>query len=43
VGIPGNEEADNVARKALNENLDKTKEYPPQDLVNWITEQHEEQ
>jgi hypothetical protein len=23
--------------------VDKTKEYLPQDLVNWITKQHEEQ
>jgi ribonuclease HI len=41
VVIPGNEEADNAAREALNENLDRT--YPPQDLANWITEQHEDQ
>jgi hypothetical protein len=32
-----------VAREALNENLDKTEEYPPQDLANWINEQHEKQ
>jgi hypothetical protein len=43
VGIPGNEEADNAVRESLNKNLDKTEEYPLQDLVNWITEQHEEQ
>jgi hypothetical protein len=23
--------------------LNKTEEYPPQDLANWITEKHEEQ
>jgi hypothetical protein len=36
-------EADNAAKEALNENLDRTEEYPPQDLANWIAEQHEEQ
>jgi hypothetical protein len=41
--MPGNEDADNAAREALDENLDKTEEYLPQDLANWITEQHKEQ
>jgi hypothetical protein len=43
VEIPGNEKANNAEREELNENPDKTEEYPPQDLANWITEKHEEQ
>jgi transposase InsO family protein len=39
VNIPENEEVDNAVREALNKNLDRTEEYPP----NWITEQQEEQ
>jgi ribonuclease HI len=41
VEIPRNKEADNAAREALDENLDKTEEYPPQGLGEL--EQHEEQ
>jgi hypothetical protein len=43
VGIPGNEEAVNAAKESLDENLEETEEYPPQDLANWMTQQHEEQ
>jgi hypothetical protein len=43
IGIPGNIKSGNAVREAFNENLDRTKEYPLQDLANWITEQHEEQ
>jgi hypothetical protein len=43
VWIPGNKKADNAVTEAFNENLDRTKKYPLQDLVNGITEQHEEQ
>jgi hypothetical protein len=39
----GNEEADNAAKESLDENLEKPEEYPPQDLANWMTQQHEEQ
>jgi ribonuclease HI len=42
VGIQGNEKADSVAKEALDEQLDRTKEYPPQDLTKWITGQLEE-
>jgi hypothetical protein len=41
VGIQGNEKADSVAKEALDEQLDTTEEYPPQDLTKWITEQLE--
>jgi ribonuclease HI len=34
VEIAENEELHKAAREALNENLDKTEEYPAQDLVN---------
>jgi hypothetical protein len=35
---------DNVAKESLDENLEKPEESPPpQDLANWITQQHEEQ
>jgi hypothetical protein len=43
VEIPENEDAENAAREALDENLNKTEEYSPEDLANWITEQHEKQ
>jgi archaellum component FlaD/FlaE len=32
-----------VAKESLDENLEKTEEYPPQGLANRITKQHEEQ
>jgi hypothetical protein len=41
--IPGKGETDNVAKESLDENLEKTEEYPPQGLANRITKQHEEQ
>jgi hypothetical protein len=42
VRIPESEKADSAAREAHAEYLNRTKEYPPQDLANWITEQHGE-
>jgi ribonuclease HI len=35
VGIPVNENADSAAKKALDEQLDRTEEYHPQDLTKW--------
>jgi hypothetical protein len=43
VEIPGNEEADDVAKESLDDNLEKTEKYPPQDLANWMAQQLEEQ
>jgi hypothetical protein len=42
VEIPGNEKVDLAAREALDEQLDRIEEYPPQDLANWIAKQLEE-
>jgi ribonuclease HI len=43
VRIQENKEVDNVAKESLDKNLEKTQEYPPQDLANWMTQEHEEQ
>jgi hypothetical protein len=43
VEISRNKEVDYAAKESLDENLEKTEEYTPQDLVNWMTQQHEEQ
>jgi hypothetical protein len=42
VGIPRNEKADKAAKEALDEQLDRTEEYPPQDLAKWIIQQLDE-
>jgi hypothetical protein len=39
VRIPANEKADSATKEALDEQLDRTEEYPPQDLTICITEQ----
>jgi hypothetical protein len=39
VGIPGNESA----TEALNEETHHTETYPPQDLIAWIKEKHEQE
>jgi hypothetical protein len=38
-GISGNEKADNAAKESLDEEIQNTEKYPPQDLVKWITQQ----
>jgi hypothetical protein len=43
VGIHGNKETNNVAKKSFDDNVGKTEEYPPQDLANWMTQQQLEQ
>jgi ribonuclease HI len=42
VGIPGNEQADSAAKEALDEQIDRPEEYPPQDLAKWTAQQLEE-
>jgi hypothetical protein len=43
VGILGNEaEANDAAKEALNEETHHTETYPPQDLIAWIKEKHEQ-
>jgi hypothetical protein len=39
VGIPGND----AAKEALNEETHHTETYPPQDLIAWIKEKHEQE
>jgi ribonuclease HI len=41
VGIPSNENADTAAKEALNERIQSTKKYPPQDLTKWIDRKHQ--
>jgi hypothetical protein len=38
-GIPGNEKADQAAKKALDENISTTERYQPDDLKKWLTEE----
>jgi hypothetical protein len=38
-GIPGNEKANQAAKKALDEDLSTTERYPPDDLKKWLTEE----
>jgi hypothetical protein len=40
--IPGNETADDAATEKLNEETHHTETYPPQDLIEWIKEKHEQ-
>jgi hypothetical protein len=42
VGIIGNENADTAAKVALNQRIQSTKKYPPQDLTKWIERKHQE-
>jgi hypothetical protein len=42
VGIPGNEAVNDAAKEALNEKTHHTETYPPQDLIAWIKEKHEQ-
>jgi ribonuclease HI len=35
-GITGNEKADEVAKNALEEDINDQELYPPQDLINWM-------
>jgi hypothetical protein len=42
VRIPGNEAADDTAKEALNEETHHTETYPPQGLIAWIKEKHEQ-
>jgi hypothetical protein len=41
--IPENEAADDAAKKALNEETHHTETYPPQDLIAWMKEKHEQE
>jgi hypothetical protein len=43
VGIPKNETADDAAKEALNEEIHHPETYPPQDLMEWIKEKHEQE
>jgi hypothetical protein len=43
VGLPGNEAADDAAKKTLNEQTHHTETYPPQDFIAWIKEKHEQE
>jgi ribonuclease HI len=43
VGIPGNETADDAEKEALNEEIHHTETYPPQDLIKWMKEKHEQE
>jgi hypothetical protein len=36
MGIPGNEQADEEAKAALDDDLQQNEEYPPKDLKNWL-------
>jgi hypothetical protein len=38
-GIPGNDKADQAAKKALHEDISTTERYPPDDLKKWLTEE----
>jgi hypothetical protein len=38
-GIPGNENADQAAKKTLDENILTNERYPPDDLKKWLTEE----
>jgi hypothetical protein len=37
VGIPGNEKADSAVKEALDEQIDRTEEYPPLDKMDYPT------
>jgi hypothetical protein len=39
VGIPGNEKAEQAAKKALDEDISTTERYSPDDLKKWLTEE----
>jgi hypothetical protein len=43
VGIPGNKAADDAAKEVLNEEAHHTETCPPQDLIAWIKEKHEQE
>jgi hypothetical protein len=36
MGIPGNEQADEEAKAALDDDIQQNEEYPPKDLEKWL-------
>jgi hypothetical protein len=43
VEIPGNETADEAAKEALDEEIQHNKMYPPQDLIKWMKNKHQQE
>jgi ribonuclease HI len=43
VGIPGNETSGEAAKEALDEKIQHNEKYPPQDLIQWMKNQHQEE
>jgi hypothetical protein len=36
MGIPGNKQADEEAKAALDDDIQQNEKYPPKDLVKWL-------
>jgi ribonuclease HI len=43
VGIPGNDTADEVVKKALDEEIQHNEKFPPQDLIKWMKNKQQEE